>query len=429
MTLWRLVTREIAYRRLNFGLAVLAVLVAVGCLVAQLTLLRAHEVRAERLAGAQDARTRKMVGRLADDYRVITKQLGYNVLILPARQDLARFYAQGYAGETMPEEYARRLSDSPLITVQHLLPSLQERMEWPERKFPIILVGTRGEVPQGHRDPKDPIQQPVAKGTMVVGHVIAERLGLEAGKEAVLSGRTFRIAKVHPPRGNEDDVTVWIDLAEAQALLGKPGRLNAILALSCLCAEATPEGIRKEITTALNNEVQVLELSPQAATRRAARLRASEHADEAVAAQEEGHAQLRAVREALAAWIIPLVVIGATVWVGALAFGNVRDRGAEIGILRAVGWRGRQILAVFLAKAVAVGLAGGIVGYAAGLAVAAVCDAHEAAAGDGVGVAALVDPGLLAASVLLAPLLAAAASLVPALLAAGQDPAVVLREE
>ncbi|MCX5672026.1 MAG: FtsX-like permease family protein [Planctomycetota bacterium] len=429
MTLWRLVIKEIAYRKLNFALAVLAVLVAVGCLVAELTLLRAHEVRAERQSDAQDARTRQRVGRLADDYRVITKQLGYNVLILPAKQDLGRFYAQGYAGETMPEEYARRLSESPLITVQHLLPSLQERIEWPERKFPIILVGTRGEVPQGHRNPKDPIQPLVAPGTMVVGRVVAERLGLEEGKEAVLFGRRLAVAKVHPPRGNEDDVTVWIDLAEAQALLGKPGRLNAILALSCLCAEATPEGIRREITTALDNDVQVLELSAAAATRRAARLRASVHADETVAAQEAGRAELRLVREALAAWIIPLVVIGATVWVGALAFGNVRDRRAEIGILRAIGWRARQILAVLLAKAVAGGLAGGAVGYAAGFALAAAWDVHEAAAGDAAGASALFDPGLLAAAVFLAPILAAAASLVPALLAARQDPAVVLREE
>jgi len=429
MTLWRLVTREIAYRRLNFGLAVLAVLVAVGCLVAELTLLRAHEVRAERLSDAQDARTRRMVGRLADDYRVITKQLGYNVLVLPARQDLGRFYLEGYATETMPEEYARRLAESRLVTVQHLLPSLQEKMEWPERKFPIVLVGTRGEAPQGRRDPKDPIQPPVAKGTMVVGHVAARRLGLAPGQAAALLGRTFSVAKVHPPRGNEDDVTVWIDLAEAQALLGKAGRINAILALSCLCAEATPEGIRREITTVLDNNVQVLELTPQAATRRAARLRAAEHADEAVAAQAAGHEQLRLVREALAAWIIPLVVVGATVWVGALAFGNVRDRGGEIGILRAVGWRARQILAVFLAKAVLVGLAGGAAGYAAGFAVAAAWDAREAAAGDGVGMAALFGPWLMVASVLAAPVLAALAGLVPALLAARQDPAVVLREE
>ena len=428
MKIWRLVVKEIAYRKLNFALAVLAVLVAVACLVAELTLLRAHEVRAEFLSSSQDARTRRMVDRLTDDYRVITKQLGYNVLVLPARQDLGRFYAQGYATETMPEEYARRLAESPLVTVQHLLPSLQEKMEWPEQKFPIVLMGIRGEVPQGRRDPKDPLQSPVAKGTMIIGAVLKERLGLDAGSQATLLGRNFTVAKVHPPRGTEDDVTVWIDLAEAQALRGQAGRISAILALSCVCVEATPEGIRREVTRALNNEVQVLELSPQAATRRAARLRAEEHAVEAVASQEAGHEQLRLVREALAAWIIPLVVVGCVVWVGMLALGNARERRGEVGILRAIGLRSRQILAVFLTKAVLVGLAGGAVGYAIGFGVAAAWDAREAAGAGVVGLAALFSAGLLAGAVILAPLLTAAASLVPAVLAARQDPAVVLRE-
>jgi len=427
MTVWRLVAKELAYRKLNFGLAVLAVLVAAACLVGEMALLRAHDVRAENLGAKKEARTRDMVGRLEDDYRKIMTQLGYNVLVLPKGQDLGRFYAQGYATETMPEEYARRLADSRIITVQHLLPSLQEKIEWPERKFPIVLMGTRGEVPLGHRDPKKPLQPPVAKGTMVIGRVLGEQAGLREGDQAVLLGKAFTVAKVHPLRGNEDDVTVWIDLAEAQMLLGKSGRINAILALSCFCAEATLDGTRKEIGDILDHQVQVVELAPQAATRRAARARAAEHGEEALAAETAGREQLRAEREAFAAWIIPLVIAGCTVWVGLLAFSNVRERRAEIGILRALGVRASQIVSIFLVKSVLVGLAGAALGYAVGLAVALGWDARDAAGA--VGLAALWCPGLLGAMLVLAPLWSALAGLVPAVMAAGQDPAMVLREE
>jgi predicted lysophospholipase L1 biosynthesis ABC-type transport system permease subunit len=264
---------------------------------------------------------------------------------------------------------------------------------------------------------------------MVAGAVVAERLGLKAGDPAVLLGRTFKVAAVQPPRGNEDDVTVWIDLGEAQALLAKPGLINSILALSCFCAEATLVGITKEVGTILEHKVQVVELAPQAATRRAARARAATHGEESLAAEAAGREKLRAERHALVAWLLPLIIAGCTVWVGLLAFSNVRERRTEIGVLRAVGVRAGQVFAVFLAKALVVGLIGAVVGYAAGLAIAAVWDAYEAGAAGAVGLAALWMPGLALAVLAAAPLVSAAASLVPAMTAAGQDPALVLREE
>ncbi len=429
MTIWRLVAKEIRYRRLNFALAVLAVTVAVGCLTAELVLLRAHEVRQENLAAAGEARTRQRVGKLEDDYRKIMIGLGYNLLVLPKGEDLMRFHARGYAVETMPEEYVRRLAQAKTITVQHLLPSLQQEIEWPERKCTVLLAGTRGEAPQSHRDPKKPIQPAVPPGGMIVGSILAERLGLNEGDKTVLSGKTFAVSKVHPLRGNADDVTVWIDLAEAQAILGKPGRINAILALSCFCAEATLDGIRKEVGSVLDHQVQVVERAPQAEARRAARARAAEHGEETLAAGAADREDLRTERHALAAWIIPLIIAGCAVWVGLLAFTNARERSTEVGILRAIGVRSGQVLTVFLARAVLVGLVGAAVGYAVGFALGAGWDAHEAAAGESVGAAALFDPAALAAVLVAAPLLSAVASLLPAMMAAGRDPAVVLREE
>jgi len=130
---------------------------------------------------------------------------------------------------------------------------------------------------------------------------------------------------------------------------------------------------------------------------------------------------------------VPLVVLGCIVWVGLLALGNVRHRRTEIGILRAMGVRAGQILAIFLARALVVGLIGAVAGYAVGFAVAAAWDIREAGdtalGGQAVGAAALFAPVLLVATLVLAPLLSAMASLVPAMMAAQQDPAIVLREE
>lgn len=427
MTVLQLALKEIGYRKASFALAIVAVAVAAACLVGELTLLGAHEARSATLDAAGEAATRSRAGKLEDDTTKIMLGLGYNVLVLAKDEDLGAFYARGYAARTLPEEYVRRLADSKIITVQHLLPTLQRKIEWPERKFPIVLIGTRGEAPLAHRDPKKPLRPAVAKGSMVIGQVVHERLGLAAGDAAALMGRTFTVEKVHPRRGNEDDVTVWIPLDDAQALLGEAGRINAILALSCFCAEATSDGIRKEIAGILDGNVQTVELAPQAATRRAARARAAENRTESVTAEAAERAERRREREALAAWVVPLVIVGCTVWVGLLAFGNARDRRSEIGILRALGVRAGQVMAVFLIRALAVGLAGAAVGFAVGWAVAAVWDARESGA-DAAGAAALFNGGLLAATLVAAPILSALAAFVPAALATRQDPAAVLRD-
>ena len=432
MTVWRLVAKEIGYRRLNFALGTVAVLVAVGCVVAVLTVLGGYDVRAEGIGEDQKARTQDIGANLKDDARRLMLELGYNVLILHKDQDLGEFYAQGRASKLMPEAYAETLVASRTLLVRHLLPSLQERIVWPEQNEPIILIGTRGEVPQTHLDPKKPMIAAVPKGTMVLGSVLAQKAGLEVGGQVKLLGRAFTVGKIHERRGNEDDATAWIDLAEAQELLGKPGRINAILALGCLCVTEVPGGVSKQITSILK-DTQVIELLREAAIRRATRTAAGNRAGQFVGLQKAGRESLRLEREALATWVILPVVLGCIVWVGLLALGNVRRRRTEIGILRAMGVRAGQIVSIFLVRALLVGLIGAAVGYAAGFAVAVAWDAREgggvALGAKAVGVVALFGPVLLLATLVLAPLLSALASLVPAMMAAQQDPATVLREE
>ncbi|MFO8014370.1 MAG: FtsX-like permease family protein [Phycisphaerae bacterium] len=432
MSIWRLIAREITYRRLNFALAAVAVLVAVASVVGVLTLLKGHHVRAERIEAAESEKAAELGHKLWDDARRITLNLGYNVLVLPKEQSLAEFYTGGGGTQTMPIQHARTLADSQIVIVRHLLPSLHKRVDCPAVGEPIFLIGTRGEVPRSHLDPKKPMIDAVAPGTVVVGRVLAEKANLEVGSTLDLLGRQFKVTKIHERRGNEDDVTAWINLAEAQELLDQPGRINAILALSCLCADTSLGSLQEQITGLLP-DTQVIKLEHEAAVRRATRAAAGKRGKEFVALGEAGRESLRAEREALATWVVPLVVVGCIVWVGLMALGNVRARRTEIGILRAMGVRGGQVVGIFLGRAVLVGLIGAVVGYVAGFVLAVEWDARDA--GEGLvasgpaGAAALFGPGLLVGALLLAPLLSAAASLVPALLAAQEDPALILSEE
>ncbi len=447
MSIWRLVFREVLYRKLNFGLAVLAVLVAVGCLVAELTLLRAHDLRTrQRVAEKQtetavrmeqfERETAAKMKKLEDDYRKIALGLGFNILILPKDQNLADLYADDYAARTMPEEYADRLAKQPLVKINHLLPSLRQRLTWPEQKRTIILEGVRGEVPIAKQAQKKPLPARVPPGNMLVGHELHASLGLKRGDRVTLLGKEFRVDKLRPPTGSKDDITLWINLAEAQALLKKPGQINSILALECNCSATDRLGeVRQEIAKILP-ETQVVEKASEALTRAEARNRAAAEAEDerrrardlakaAVASEVAYRNRSLGEYEDFAALLVPLVVVGCCVWLGLLALTNVRDRQAEIGILRALGLRTRSVLVLFLSKALLVGLLGAILGYAGGaLAGALWAEDLGQLATDG----ALFNPQLLLLTLLAAPLLCALASWVPALLASRQDPASVLRE-
>ena len=101
---------------------------------------------------------------LEDDYRKIMLGLGFNVLILPKDQNLADFYAEDFASKLMPENYAERLVQARVVSINHVLPILQQKLKWPERERTIQLVGTRGEIALVAKGRKAALLDAVAPG-------------------------------------------------------------------------------------------------------------------------------------------------------------------------------------------------------------------------------------------------------------------------
>lgn len=416
MKISSLVLAEIVHRKLNFAIALLAVSVAVASSVGVMTLIRSYQLQcAQRVA------------ELDDEIRKITKNMGFNITILPKNQNLADFHATDFAKETMPYEFVERLAQSKdVVTINHLRPALIQKVEWPEQNREILLMGVSGVVPSAHLDTKQPLSQPVPRGTMNVGNILARELGFQQGKTVTLRGVPFQVGKIYPQRGSKDDITVWIDLEAAQKMFQLEGRINMIQALECNCASIDRLGeIQSEISALLGDEVQVIEFETTALARAKAREEVKASGQAAVARVER-----------YASVLLPLVILGASLLVGLVFLTNVRERRSEIGILRAVGTRWRQVVALFVSKAFLVGLFGALAGYAAGLMIAYGCSLVSGSAAGRAGPAdvaitlgALFQPLLFLAVLVLTPLVAILASWLPAMAAAGQDPAVVLREE
>ncbi len=114
-------------------------------------------------------------------------------------------------------------------------------------------------------------------------------------------------------------------------------------------------------------------------------------------------------------------------------YSAVLERTKEIGVLKALGARSRDVLLLFVAEAALIGLAGGIIGTLGAVALAQIGNAAvdrlvQSVAGTGVDVFR-TDFGIAVAALLLAVVLSTVSGLLPSMRAARQDPSRALRFE
>ncbi|MFT4549460.1 MAG: putative ABC transport system permease protein [Verrucomicrobiales bacterium] len=410
-----LTLREISHRRGNFLLGAVAVALAITTFAATIIKLRQHDAETAALAKQMDEKTAANMTELEDEIRKSMKGLGFNIFIFPEGQNLGEVYSEGYASKTMPEEYVERLAAAEVVKVNHLLPSLTQKITWPEQGRTILLIGTRGEVPIGERKLKKPLIDPVETGKAVVGYELHLSLQLEVGDEFTLMGKKFTIDRIHGQRGSADDITIWLNLAEAQALLGKPGKINAILALECNCAsiERLAE-VRAEIENILPDTV-VIEKESTALARAEARNTAKRTADQARDQLRKNRAASKAATESLAALLVPLIALTSAAAIVLLTLVNVRQRRTEIGTLRAIGIPSSTILATFVLRATFIGILGAALGILATILIARPANLITGAEWSMIAVGAI--------------LFSCGAAWLPSLAASQHDPATLLRHD
>jgi putative ABC transport system permease protein len=243
-------------------------------------------------------------------------------------------------------------------------------------------------------------EAPKNEHELLLGSDAAKVLNVMPGDPLEIKGKAFKVSGVLDQTGSQDDALVFVQLNQAQKLLGKEGKIT-LAEVAALCS-GCPIG---------DMVVQIAEIIPDAKV-------------SAIQQVVEGRLktldQFRRFSYAMSAVV---VFIGALI-VFVTMMGSVNERTTEIGVFRAIGFRKSHIIRIILLEAALVSLLAGVLGYAVGMGGAKLALPFMAESRHAVLVwDAMVAFGAIGMALVLGLL----ASLYPALHASKMDPTEALR--
>jgi putative ABC transport system permease protein len=338
------------------------------------------------------------------------EEYGANILIVPKTENLPMSYGGISLGgvlfemqEIHEEELAKIGEIANAKNVAAVGPMLLGAVEIGSRK--AVLAGMDFQVASQLR-PWWKVQGglPDEEGVLA-GAEAARVLGLGVGNPVAVNGRSLVVSGILDATGSQDDHILFTPLVTAQTILRKEGRIS-LAEVAALCSGCPIEEMVRQISVILPG-ANVMAIK------------------QVVEGRMETLNQFRKASYGLSAIV---VLVGALV-VLVTMMGSVRERTAEIGIFRAIGFRSSHVMKIILLEAGIVSVLAGVLGYLVGLGATKIALLFYAAGGGhaGHGIALPVDPWLAGAALSLAIVLGLSASYYPARVAARLDPCEALR--
>ncbi len=240
---------------------------------------------------------------------------------------------------------------------------------------------------------------PGANG-LLAGAEAARILNLALGREVTVNGRSMPVVGILGATGSQDDGLLFAQLPTAQSLLGKPGQISMV-EVAALCNACPIDEMVSQIAGALP-DTRVM----------------------AIQQVVKGRMDTLHRFSSFSLGMSAVVILVGSLVVLTTMMSSVRERGEEIGIFRAMGFRKSHVMGIIFSEAAILSGPAGLIGYLAGTAATYVAVRFFSSL-DHASVS--LDPALCGAAVLLAMVVGLLASVYPAIMAARLDPNTALR--
>lgn len=236
---------------------------------------------------------------------------------------------------------------------------------------------------------------------LVLGTVAAQVLGRAPGDRVTLDGQPFEVAGIFESAALVENGAAILPLTALQALTDRPGKASVLsVRLAAGAGEAGRQAVADQLRRAFPGFIA---LSSGELVR--------------------SNAMVRIAKAMSAATLLIAGLVGALVVLNAMLI-NVQERTAEIGVLRAAGWRRSRIVRLIGIEAGLLAVAGGGLGIALGTAGALALAQHELLRGR---IDPIITPTLLLAVIGFTLATGAVGGAYPAWRAARLSPAAALR--
>lgn len=346
-----------------------------------------------------------LVSAMTNDINDKLERFGANILVVPKTENLSLTYGGLSLGGVSFE--MEEINESDLIKVGSIRNAANVAAMGPV-VLGIIEVSNSKVLMAGVDFKASKILKPWWRTNgrqpkvdeVLLGSEAASKLGLGIGENLISNGRVLKVSGINESTGSQDDQLVFVQLATAQTMLGKEGKVSMV-EIAALCKDCPIEEMIRQISGAIPG-AKVMGIQQVVKSRM----------------ETLSHFQK------LSFGVSAVVILVGSLVVLVTMMGSVRERTREIGIFRAIGYRRGHIIRIVLLEAGIISALAGILGYLTGTGATKLFiplfteSAH---------VQVPFDPVMAGAALVLSILLGLLASIYPALLAANMDPNEALR--
>jgi putative ABC transport system permease protein len=270
--------------------------------------------------------------------------MGHNLVIIPAEADPLDTYLCADDQVLFDEAVTARMAERLDVPSRYYASVLQRRIQVGERT--LLLTGMMPVHRPDETLEKAHLVTEIPSGHARLGCEAARVLRVSAGEGTRILSRAFRVAEVLPSLGTLDDYRVYVPLAECQALLGKPGQINLVLAFLCLHGGTLPKVMRlqREVVGELFPELRIITRMSIARGRDLARRTTSQYLQ----------------------YLLVLVSCTTVVVIAVTGLQEVSERRREVGILLAMGANYTYIVGLYVVKLLVLALLAAAAGFFVG---------------------------------------------------------------